>query len=125
MTDAGFDDTLPISQTNNPGFVPEHHDEPPTKEPATAHDVGEGGALGAVGGAIVGGLAGGPLGAAIGAVAGGIASAGAVDVVDKHDGDYAETVAKAEPGSVDANAPRLGDMTETVRRGDTLTDEIV
>ena len=41
------------------------------KEPATKHDVTEGGVLGAVGGAVVGMLAGGPLGAVIGAVAGG------------------------------------------------------
>ncbi len=60
-------------------------------EPATRHDVAEGGVLGAVGGAIVGGLAGGPLGALIGAVVGGVASAGAVDVVDKHDHDFAGT----------------------------------
>ena len=60
-------------------------------EPATGHDIGEGGALGAVGGAIVGGLAGGPIGALIGAVAGGLASAGAVSVVDKHDHDYDRT----------------------------------
>ena len=61
------------------------------KEPATKHDVTEGGVLGAVGGAVVGMLAGGPLGAVIGAVAGGAASAAAVDVVDKHDHDYART----------------------------------
>lgn len=58
------------------------------EEPATKHDVTEGGVIGAVGGAIVGGLAGGPVGAIIGAVVGGAASAGAVDVVDKHDHDY-------------------------------------
>ena len=62
------------------------------EEPATKHDVTEGGVLGAVGGAIVGGLAGGPIGAIIGAVAGGVASAGAVGVVDKHDHDYDRTV---------------------------------
>ena len=65
-------------------------------EPATKHDVTEGGVIGAVGGAIVGGIAGGPLaplGAVIGAVVGGVASAGAVDVVDKHDHDYNRTVA--------------------------------
>ncbi len=61
-------------------------------EPATSHDVTEGGVLGAVGGAVVGMLAGGPIGAVIGAVAGGIASAGAVGVVDKHDHDYDRTV---------------------------------
>ncbi len=60
-------------------------------EPATKHDVGIGGGLGAVGGAIIGALAGGPVGAVIGAIAGGAASAGAVDVVDKHDHDYART----------------------------------
>jgi len=63
-------------------------------EPATKHDVKEGGAIGAVGGAVVGALAGGPVGAVVGAIAGGAASAGAVDVVDKHDDDYEETVAK-------------------------------
>ncbi|BDI30563.1 hypothetical protein CCAX7_26140 [Capsulimonas corticalis] len=66
------------------------------KEPATKHDVTEGGVLGAVGGAIVGGLAGGPVGALIGAIAGGAASAAAVDVVDKHDHDYARTVAGSD-----------------------------
>lgn len=69
-------------------------------EPATKHDVGIGGGLGAVGGAIVGALAGGPIGAVIGAIAGGAASAGAVDVVDKHDHDYARTAAH---GATDAN----------------------
>lgn len=64
-------------------------------EPATKHDVTEGGVLGAVGGAVVGMLAGGPIGAVIGAVAGGLASAGAVDVVDKHDHDYDRTVGTA------------------------------
>ena len=62
------------------------------EEPATKHDVTEGGVLGAVGGAVVGMLAGGPIGAVIGAVAGGAASAGAVGVVDKHDHDYDRTV---------------------------------
>jgi len=62
-------------------------------EPATSHDVVEGGGIGLVGGAIVGALAGGPLGAVIGAIAGGAASAAAVSVVDKHDHDYARTVA--------------------------------
>ena len=57
-------------------------------EPPTGRDVAEGGVLGLVGGAIVGGLAGGPLGAAIGAVVGGAASAGAVDIVDRHDHDF-------------------------------------
>lgn len=61
-------------------------------EPATKHDVTEGGVLGAVGGAVVGMLAGGPIGAVIGAVAGGVASAGAVGVVDKHDHDYDRTI---------------------------------
>ncbi|MBV9849083.1 MAG: hypothetical protein JO250_05275 [Armatimonadetes bacterium] len=65
-------------------------------EPATKHDVKEGGGIGAVGGAVVGGLAGGPVGAVVGAVAGGAASAGAVDVVDKHDHDYDTTVAKTD-----------------------------
>lgn len=68
------------------------------KEPATAHDINEGGAIGAVGGAIVGGLAGGPVGAVIGAIAGGVVSAGAVDVVDKHDNDYERTVAGSNAG---------------------------
>lgn len=61
-------------------------------EPATSHDVVEGGAIGVVGGAIVGGLAGGLAGAVIGAVAGGIASAAGVAAVDRHDHDYARTV---------------------------------
>lgn len=69
-------------------------------EPATKHDVTEGGVLGAVGGAIVGGLAGGPLGAIIGAVAGGAASAGAVSVVDKHDHDYARTTAGGDAETI-------------------------
>jgi uncharacterized protein (TIGR02271 family) len=60
-------------------------------EPATGHDVGIGGGLGVVGGAVVGALAGGPVGAVIGAIAGGVVSAGAVDVVDKHDHDYNRT----------------------------------
>lgn len=72
-------------------------------EPATSHDVGIGGGLGAVGGAIVGGLAGGPIGAIIGAIAGGAASAGAVDVVDKHDNDYAETVSDTDTSRVAAD----------------------
>ena len=66
-------------------------------EPATKHDVKEGGVIGAVGGAIVGAIAAGPLapvGAIVGAIAGGAASAGAVDVVDKHDHDYDKTVAE-------------------------------
>ena len=58
------------------------------EEPATKHDVSEGGIIGAVGGAVVGGLAGGPVGAVIGAIVGGAASAGAVNIVDKHDNDY-------------------------------------
>ncbi len=65
-------------------------------EPATSHDVGIGGGMGAIGGAIVGALAGGPVGAIIGAIAGGAASAAAVDVVDKHDHDYAETVTESD-----------------------------
>ncbi len=64
----------------------------PGTEPATGHDVKEGGIMGVVGGAIVGALAGGPIGAVIGAVAGGAASAAAVSVVDKHDHDYDRTV---------------------------------
>jgi hypothetical protein len=69
-------------------------------EPATKHDVTEGGTIGLVGGAIVGALAGGPAGAVIGATAaviggvvGGAASAAAVNEVDKHDHDYNRTVA--------------------------------
>ncbi len=58
-------------------------------EPVTRHDVAEGSILGAIGGAVVGRLAGGPIGAMIGAVLGGVASAGAMEVVDKHDHDYA------------------------------------
>jgi len=61
------------------------------KEPATTHDVAEGGVIGALGGAAVGALAGGPVGAVVGAVVGAAASAGAVDVVDKRDHDYVET----------------------------------
>jgi len=64
-------------------------DEWEEMDPSTSHDVAEGGMLGAVGGAIVGALAGGPIGAVIGAVLGGIASAGAVDLVDKHDHEAA------------------------------------
>ena len=79
--------------TTNPSTL--HGNE----EPATGHDVAEGGGIGAVGGAIVGGIAGGPIGAVIGAVAGGLASAGAVDVVDKHDGDYNRTVGTAGTAS--------------------------
>ena len=61
------------------------------EEPATKHDVTEGGVIGAVGGAVVGALAGGPIGAVIGAVVGGAASAGAIGIVDKHDHDYTGT----------------------------------
>ena len=70
-------------------------------EPATKHDVTEGGVLGAVGGAVVGGLAGGPVGAIIGAVVGGAASAGAVGVVDKHDHDYNGTEYRNSVDDVD------------------------
>ena len=83
------------------------------KEPATAHDVTEGGVLGAVGGAIVGGLAGGPLGAIIGAVVGGAASAGAVDVVDKHDHDYARTMSGSHTDTMDTTAPVTNRSTDT------------
>jgi len=72
-------------------------------EPATRHDVTEGGLLGAVGGAVVGALAGGPIGAIIGAIAGGAASAAAVDVIDKHDHDYARTE-EGRDGILDGNA---------------------
>lgn len=71
-------------------------------EPATKHDIGIGGGLGAVGGAIIGALAGGPVGAVIGAIAGGAASAGAVDVVDKHDHDYARTAPQTSTADMDA-----------------------
>ncbi len=71
----------------------------PGTEPATGHDVKEGGVIGAVGGAIVGALAGGPIGAVIGAVAGGAASAAAVNVVDKHDNDYDRTVGSTAGGN--------------------------
>ena len=79
---------------NNPDTVYSQADKRTDSEPATAHDVTEGGVIGAVGGAVVGGLAGGPVGAVIGAVVGGAASAGAVDLVDQHDHDYDRT-----PGS--------------------------
>ncbi|MGI4791217.1 MAG: hypothetical protein ACRYFS_20510 [Janthinobacterium lividum] len=68
-------------------------------EPATKHDVKEGGIIGAVGGAVVGAIAAGPLapvGAVIGAIAGGAGSAAAVDVVDKHDHDYDKTVGRTD-----------------------------
>lgn len=80
----------PILDTNKEDNKLSKHEH----EPATKHDVKEGGAIGAVGGAVVGAAAGGPVGAVIGAVAGGAASAGAVDVVDKHDDDFEETVAR-------------------------------
>ena len=83
------------------------------KEPATAHDVTEGGILGAVGGAIVGGLAGGPIGAVIGAIAGGAASAGAVDVVDKHDHDYARTTAGSDTDTMDEDGTVNDHLTGT------------
>ncbi len=83
------------------------------KEPATTHDVTEGGILGAVGGAIVGGLAGGPIGAIIGAIAGGAASAGAVDVVDKHDHDYARTTAGSDTDTMDEDATVNDHLTGT------------
>lgn len=70
-------------------------------EPATSHDVVEGGSIGLVGGAIVGALAGGPVGAVVGAIAGGAASAAAVSVVDKHDHDFARTVANDNDTYVD------------------------
>ncbi len=86
-------------------------------EPATGHDVGEGGALGAVGGAVVGMLAGGPIGAVIGAVAGGLASAGAVSVVDKHDHDYDRTAGTGGPNdSVIGTAP-THNYTDTTNTG--------
>jgi uncharacterized protein (TIGR02271 family) len=83
-------------------------------EPATKHDVGIGGGLGAVGGAIVGALAGGPIGAIIGAVAGGAVSAGAVDVVDKHDHDYARTAdTDTHSGTTATSSYVAGDTTPT------------
>ncbi len=82
-------------------------------EPATKHDVGIGGGLGVVGGAIVGGLAGGPLGAVIGAIAGGAVSAGAVDVVDKHDHDYARTASHTADTDTNPNAGQVtGDVVD-------------
>ena len=88
-------------------------------EPATSHDVTEGGVLGAVGGAIVGGLAGGPIGAIIGAVAGGLASAGAVDVVDKHDHDYDRTVGTAGAHNSVTGLPTDGGTTRNTGYTDT------
>lgn len=90
-------------------------------EPATGHDVGIGGGMGAVGGAIVGALAGGPVGAIIGAIAGGAASAAAVDVVDKHDNDYAETVAGSDTTDVGGTAPVASGLVDdtTTRTGAT------
>ena len=83
-------------------------------EPATAHDTAEGGILGAVGGAVVGLFAGGPIGAVIGAVVGGAASAGAVNVVDRHDHDYNPA---AENGNSDAG------LTNQQPQGATMTGE--
>ncbi len=92
-------------------------------EPATKHDVGIGGGLGAVGGAIVGALAGGPVGAVIGAIAGGAASAGAIDVVDKHDHDFDSTAAHdtttgGTAGFAANDAPVRGTGTEYTGPGD-------
>ena len=87
------------------------------KEPATKHDVTEGGAIGAVGGAIVGALAGGPLGAIIGAVAGGAASAAAVDVVDKRDNDYARTAGTGAIGASGTTATATDYDTTTAPTG--------
>jgi hypothetical protein len=64
---------------------------PERTEPATEHDVTEGGLIGGVGGAVVGGLAGGPIGAVIGAMIGGAASAAAVELVDRNDHDFYTT----------------------------------
>lgn len=89
-------------------------------EPATSHDVTEGGVLGAVGGAVVGMLAGGPIGAVIGAVAGGLASAGAVDVVDKHDHDYDRTTGTAGAHNSVTGLPTDG-KTRTTGYTDTTT----
>lgn len=85
--------------SDNPILNTDKYDNTLSKEetePATKHDVAEGGIIGAVGGAVVGALAGGPVGAVIGAVAGGAGSAGAVDVVDKHDHDFDSTVARTD-----------------------------
>ena len=82
-------------------------------EPATGHDVTEGGVLGAVGGAVVGMLAGGPIGAVIGAVAGGLASAGAVDIVDKHDHDYDRTAGTAGAHNSITGLPTDGSTTRS------------
>ncbi len=84
-------------------------------EPATKHDVGIGGGLGAVGGAIVGALAGGPVGAIIGAIAGGAASAGAIDVVDKHDHDFARTAGDTDAAGTTGYANTAA--TDTVTPG--------
>ena len=69
-----------------------------------AHDVEEGGLLGAVGGAAVGMLAGGPFGAIIGAVAGGAVSAAAVSIVSGDNRDHAMVApeAKADSGAAEA-----------------------
>lgn len=77
-------------------------------EPATAHDTAEGGILGAVGGAVVGLFAGGPIGAVIGAVVGGAASAGAVNVVDRHDHDYDPAAENGKSDAVLADAQPQG-----------------
>ena len=82
------------------------------KEPATTHDVAEGGVIGALGGAAVGALAGGPVGAIVGAVVGGAASAGAVDAVDKRDHDYVQT---QYPGTaVTGDDPLVDDADDVV-----------
>ena len=123
MADTNYNDTDDTTRTKA---------TKPGEEPATTHDVTEGGILGAVGGAIVGGLAGGPIGAVIGAVVGGAASAGAVDVVDKHDHDYARTAGATDntattdrTGYTDTTTDRTGYTdTTTDRTGytDTTTD---
>jgi uncharacterized protein YcfJ len=59
-------------------------------EPATEHDIAEGGLIGGVGGALIGALAGGPVGAIVGGVLGAAASAAAVAAVDTVDSDYSQ-----------------------------------
>lgn len=104
-------------RTTDPDLDVDEADINNNAEPATRHDVVEGGALGAVGGAIVGALAGGPLGAVVGAVAGGAASAGGVALVDRHDHDYVRTV-EGHDGILEGN--------DTVdARTNTFTDSAV
>jgi len=116
------EDTLQDDTTRTDGTHDSHTGitRNPGTEPATGHDVKEGGIMGVVGGAIVGALAGGPIGAVIGAVAGGAASAAAVSVVDKHDHDYDRTVGNnAANDTVGANM--TGAYTGTAANSGTIT----